>query len=104
MAQRMTIASEERVGSQSPRTFAEGQAVYLQDLRPNVASQWTPAKIVCKLDDNLTTEQQPDSVGSVTPESIMRPQRNCQQPCRLIEEISQLNRLNILYTHIDCTH
>ena len=49
MAQRMTIASEERVGSQSPCTFAEGQAVYLWDLHPNAASQWTPAKIVCKL-------------------------------------------------------
>ena len=34
------------MGSQSPRTFAEGQAVHLRDLRPNVAG---PAKIVCKL-------------------------------------------------------
>ena len=49
MAQRMSIAAEERVGSQSPRTFADGQAVYVRDLRPSASSKRASANIVQKL-------------------------------------------------------
>ena len=49
MAQRMSVSTEDRVGSQSPRTFAVGQAVYLRDLRPSATSRWVPANIVSKL-------------------------------------------------------
>ena len=38
MAQRVSVATEDRVGSQSPRTFVDGQAVYLRDLRPSATS------------------------------------------------------------------
>ena len=46
IAQRMSIAAEERVESQSPRTFANGQAVYVRDLRPCVSGKWASANIV----------------------------------------------------------
>jgi len=40
------------------------------------------------LDNDLTSNEQPDSVVNATPEPVVRPQRNHQPPCRLIEEIS----------------
>ena len=46
MAQWMSIVTEEWVGNQSPRTFSDGQAVYLCDLHPN---RWVSANIVRKL-------------------------------------------------------
>ena len=49
LSQRMAVATEERIGSHSPRTFEPGQAVYLRDLRPSAASKWVPADIVQKL-------------------------------------------------------
>ena len=49
LSQRMAVATEEHVGSHSPRTFEPGQAVYLQDLRPSATSKWVPADIAQKL-------------------------------------------------------
>ena len=46
IAQRMSIVAEERVGNQSPRTFVDGQAVYVCDLRPCVSGKWASANIV----------------------------------------------------------
>ena len=43
------MATEDRVGSQSPRTFVDGQAVYLRNLFPSETSRWVSANIVCKL-------------------------------------------------------
>ena len=49
MAQRVSVAMEERVGSHSRRTFVDSQAVYLRDLRPSATSRWVPAHVVRKL-------------------------------------------------------
>jgi len=40
LSQRMTVATEEQVGSHSPRTFENGQEVYLRDLRLSATSKW----------------------------------------------------------------
>lgn len=49
MAQRMSIAAEERVGDHAPRTFQDGQAAYLRDLCPTASSKWVAATIIHKL-------------------------------------------------------
>jgi len=46
LSQRMAMATEECVGSHSPRTFKPGQVVYLRDLRPSASNKWVPADIV----------------------------------------------------------
>ena len=50
IAREMSVPTEDTVGSQSPRTFVDGQVVYLHDLHPSVTGWWVPANIVHKLE------------------------------------------------------
>ena len=45
MSQRLSLATEQRVGYRSPRVFKVGQAVLLRDLRPTATQKWRSAVI-----------------------------------------------------------
>ena len=45
VSQRVSLATEQKVGNRSPRVFKVGQAVLLRDLRPTVRQKWRTAVI-----------------------------------------------------------
>ena len=45
VSQRLSLATEQRVGNRSPRVFKVGQAVLLQDFHPTTTQKWRAAFI-----------------------------------------------------------